>query len=35
MRIIEHEIKRYILRVKEFKTKMEEMEAKQGTPEYQ
>ena len=26
MRIIEHEIKRYILRVKEFKAKMEQME---------
>ena len=35
MRIIEHEIKRYILRVKEFKTKMEQMENAKGTPEYE
>ena len=34
MRIIEHEIKRYILRVKEFKAKMEQMENAKGTPEY-
>ena len=35
MRIIEHEIKRYILRVKEFKVKMEQMENAKGTPEYE
>ena len=30
MKIIDHEIKRYILRVKEFKNKMDEMELMKG-----
>ena len=34
MRIIDHEIKRYVLRVKEFKNKMDEMENNKGTPQY-
>jgi len=34
MKIIDHEIKRYVLRVREFKRKTEEMNKLQGTPEY-
>ena len=32
MRIIEHEIKRYVVRVKEFKQKMEDLQAAHGHP---
>lgn len=32
MRIIEYEIKRYILRVKEFQTKSEQLKEAEGTP---
>ena len=35
MKIIDHEIKRYIVRVREFKKKSEELERVQGTPNYQ
>ena len=35
MKIIDHEIKRYITRVKEFKQKMEEIEEKRGEPDYE
>lgn len=34
MRIIDYEIKRYILRVREFKTKSEELQKAYGTPEF-
>ena len=34
MRIIDHEIKRYIVRVREFKKKSEELEQAQGTDRY-
>ena len=35
MRIIEHEIKRYVVRVKEFKQKSQEMQRVFGTPQYE
>lgn len=35
MRIIEHEIKRYVVRVKEFRQKMEDLQAAQGLPQYE
>ena len=35
MRIIDHEIKRYIVRVREFKRKSEDLEQAQGTDRYQ
>lgn len=35
IKIIEHEIKRYIVRVKEFKQKTSDMQQKEGTEEYQ
>jgi hypothetical protein len=35
MRIVEHEIKRYVVRVKEFKQKMEDLQAAQGHPQYE
>ncbi len=35
VKIIEYEIKRYVVRVKEFKQKMEELELNQGKPEYE
>ena len=35
MRIIDHEIKRYIVRVREFKKKSEDLESAQGTDRYQ
>lgn len=35
MKIIDHEIKRYIVRVREFKKKSEDLEAAKGTAEYQ
>ena len=35
MRIIEHEIKRYVVRVKEFKQKMEDLQAAHGHPQYE
>ena len=34
VKIIEYEIKRYVVRVNEFKNKMEELEKSQGKPEY-
>ena len=34
MRIIDHEIKRYIVRVREFKKKSEDLEQAQGTERY-
>lgn len=34
MRIVEHEIKRYVVRVKEFKQKMDDLQAAQGHPQY-
>jgi hypothetical protein len=34
MRIVEHEIKRYVVRVKEYKQKAEDLQAAQGTPQY-
>ena len=34
MRIIDHEIKRYIVRVREFKKKSEDLERAQGTEQY-
>ena len=35
MKIIDHEIKRYIVRVREFKKKTEDLENAQGTDKYQ
>lgn len=35
MKIIDHEIKRYIVRVREFKKKSEDLEQAQGTEKYQ
>ena len=35
MKIIEHEIKRYVVRVREFKKKSEDMELAQGTPQFE
>ena len=35
MKIIDHEIKRYVLRVKEFKRKADDLENMQGMPEYE
>ena len=35
MKIIDHEIKRYIVRVREFKKKTEDLEKAQGTDKYQ
>jgi len=34
MKIIEHEIKRYIVRVREFKKKSEDLEKAQGSAQY-
>lgn len=35
MRIVEHEIKRYVVRVKEYKLKAQEMQNVQGSPQYE
>lgn len=35
IRIVEHEIKRYVVRVKEFKQKMQDLQAAQGHPQYE
>jgi len=35
MKIIEHEIKRYVVRVKEFKQKSQEMQRMFGTAQYE
>ena len=35
MRIIDHEIKRYIVRVREFKKKSEDLASAQGSPQYE
>jgi len=35
MRIVEHEIKRYVVRVKEYKQKAEDLQAAQGGAQYE
>ena len=35
MKIVEHEIKRYVVRVKEYKQKLADLQNAQGTEQYQ